>query len=185
MILTNNPIEPEGTRKEPLPSQSHRVEELRPVIGQLQSQLRDLELERAAIVKRIGIIRKTVFGLADIFGPDVINRELQDILPLQSARRSRTPLGLTDLCRQLLREVSEPLTVRQILRQLQDKSLAGLDGQRHRDNSLRVILSRLVAYGDAEELRTTEGLCAWKTTVTAGKLADVSSPTPDDKHTSQ
>ncbi|MGA8618177.1 MAG: hypothetical protein WB660_06595 [Candidatus Sulfotelmatobacter sp.] len=185
MILTNNPIEREGTDTEPLSVQSPKHEELEPVIGQLQSQLRVLKLERAAIVKRIGIIKKTVVGLADLFGSDVIKGDLQDLLPLQSAPRSRTHRGLTDLCRELLMEASEPLTVRQILRQLQDKSPGGVDRQRHPENSLRVILSRLVAYGEAEELRTKEGLCAWKATATVGKLAEESSPTANHKHTSQ
>jgi hypothetical protein len=104
------------------PSLKH--EDLEPVIGQLESQLRVLMLERAAILKRIGVIKKTVVGLVDLFGPKVINGELQDFLSLQSAPRSRTHPALTDLCRQLLREASEPLTVRQILGQLQEKSPA-------------------------------------------------------------
>jgi hypothetical protein len=184
MIVTNDPIEREGTDAEPLSVQSPKHGDLEPVIGELQHRLRVLTLERAAIVKRIGIIKKTVVGLADLFGSDVIKGALLDLQPIQSARCSRTHLGLTGLCRQLLREASEPLTVRQILRQLQDKSPGGWDRQRHPENSLRVILRRLVAYGEAEEFRTKEGLCAWKATATVGKLAEESSPTANHKHTS-
>jgi len=110
------------------------------------------------------MIKKTIVSLADLFGSDVINGELQNLLSLQSARRLRTHTGLTDLCRQLLRESSEPLTVRQILGQLQERSPVGLASHRHPLNSLRMIFKRLVAYGEAEELMTEKGLRAWRAT---------------------
>ena len=185
MIVTSDPLEREGADAEPLSVQSTKHEALGPVIGQLQNRLRVLMIERAAIVKRIGIVKKTVAGLARLCGPDVIYGELSDLLRLQSTRCSRTHPGLTDLCRELLREASEPLTVRQILRQLQDKSPGGVDRQRHPENSLRVTLKRLVAYGEVEKLRTQEGLCTWKATATVGKLAEESSPSANHKHTSQ
>jgi hypothetical protein len=185
MSVTNDSIEREGTDTEPLSVQSPKHEDLEPVIGELQHRLRVLTHERAAIVKRIGIIKKTVVGLADLFGSGVIKEALLDLQPIQSYRCSRTHLTLTALCHRLLREASEPLTVPQILQQLQDKSPSGLDRQRHPENSLRVILSRLVAYGEAEELRTKEGLRAWKATATVGKLAEESPPTANHKHTSQ
>jgi hypothetical protein len=166
MIPTNYPLEPEATGTQPIAiiSTGHDStghEEMKPVIGQLQSELRVLKLERAAILKRIAMIRKTLVSLADLFGPDVING--YHLLSLESAPHFRTHTGLTDLCRQLLRESSVPLTARQILGQLQERS-PGVAGHRHPLNSLRMILKRLVAYGEAEELLTEEGLRAWKAT---------------------
>lgn len=142
--------------------QSTMHDELSPVIGQLQGELQVLNLERAAILKRIGVIKKTIVGLADLFGSGVISGELQGLLALQSARRFRTHTGLTDLCRQLLREASEPLTAREILGQIQERSPVALAGHRHPLNSLRMILRRLVAYGEAEESLTEKGLRAWR-----------------------
>jgi len=185
MILTNHPTEGEGAGGEPLSVQSPKYEELEPVIGELQHRLRVLMLQRAAIGKRIGIIKKTVVGLADLFGSDVIKGELQDLLPLHSGPRARTRSGLTALCRQLLRETSEPLTLGEITRQLQIKSPVWLAGQRHPENSLRVILSRLVAYGEAEKVRTKDGACAWNATAADGKPEEESSPTADHEHKSQ
>ena len=169
MMPTNHPPGREGTGTEPLSVQVLKHEELEPVIGQLQSQLRVLKLERAAILKRIGMVRKTVVGLAALFGADVINGELQGLLSFQSARRLRPHPGLTDPCRQLLREVSKPLTLRQIMGQLQEKSPASLAGQRHPANAVGMILKRLVASGEAEELQTGEGLRAWISTASAGQ----------------
>jgi hypothetical protein len=161
MMPTNNSPGHEETVTEPMLVLSALHRELSPVIGQLQSELRVLQLERAAILKRIGKIKKTIVGLADVFGSDGMDGELQGFLALQSARRFRTHTGLTDLCRQLLREAPEPLTAREILGQIQERSPAGLVGHRHPLNSLRMILRRLVAYGEAEESLTEKSLRAW------------------------
>jgi hypothetical protein len=162
MTPTNESLGHAETVTEPMLVQSSMQHELSPVIGQLQSELRVLKREQAAILKRIGMIKKTIVGLADLFGSEVINGELQGLLALQSARRFRTHTGLTDLCRQLLREASEPLTAREMLGLIQARSPVGLIGHRHPLNSLRMILRRLVAYGEAEESLSEKGLRAWR-----------------------
>jgi hypothetical protein len=154
----------ERTVPEPMLVQPTAHDELSPVIGQLQSELRFLKLERAAIRKRIGIIKKTIVALADLFGSHVINGELQGLLAVQSGRRLRTRTGLTDFCRQLLKEASAPLTAREILGKIQEEFPVGLVGHRHPLNSLRMIMRRLVAYGEAEESLTEKGLRAWRAT---------------------
>lgn len=164
MMPTSESLGHAETVTEPMLVRSAMHDELSPVIGQLQSELQVLKREQAAILKRIGMIKKTIVGLADLFGSEVINGELQGLLALQSARRFRTHTGLTDLCRQLLREASEPLTARDVLGQIQERSPAGLIGHRHPLNSLRMILRRLVAYGEAEESLTEKGLRAWRAT---------------------
>lgn len=161
--MPTNDLLHESTGTDPVPVPSTRHEELEPVIAQLQSELRVLRLERAAILKRMAMIKKTLVSLADLFGSDVIDGELQRFLSLQPTRRPRTHTGLTDLCRQLLRESSEPLTARQIMGQFQQRS-TGLAEHRHPLNSLRMIFRRLVAYGEAEELLTEKGLRAWRAT---------------------
>jgi hypothetical protein len=185
MILMNHPTEVQGAGSEPLSVQPPKHEELEPVIGQLQSRLRVLKLERAAIVKRIRMIKKTIVGLADLCGSDGIKGEQQSLLPLHSGPCARRRPGLTALCRQLLRETSEPLTLGEIIRQLQIKSPVRLAGQRHPENSLRVILRRLVAYGEAQTLRTKDGACAWNATAADGKPEEEPLPTADHEHTSQ
>ena len=185
MILMNHPTERQGSGSEPLSVQPSKHEELEPVIGQLQSRLQVLKLERAAIVKRIGIIKKTIVGLADLCGSEVIKGELQALLPPHSGPRARTRPGLTALCRQLLRETSEPLTLGEIMRRLQIKSPVQLAGHRHPENSLRVILGRLVAYGEAQTLRTKDGACSWNATTADAKPEEESSPTSDHDHPSQ
>jgi hypothetical protein len=144
--------------------QSPQFDDLKPVIGCLREQLRDLRLELASILKRIMTIKKTVSGLADLFGSDVVDGGLRVLLSPEPVRRARSHPGLTDLCRQFLREASEPLTVHQILRQFQERSSAGLARHRHPAHSLRMILRRLVDYGEAEQLLTDGGVHAWRLT---------------------
>jgi hypothetical protein len=169
-MLTNSAIQREGAGTEPHTVESLPREELRPLIGRLQRELRGLKLERTALVHRIGMIKKTVTGLADLFGSDVINRELQDLLSLQSADCVRPRPGLTRLCRQVLRQASKPLTMHQIFGQLQEKSAAGLARHGHPAHSLKVILQGLVARGEAEELLTEAGLQAWRLTSNRGHV---------------
>jgi hypothetical protein len=71
-MSTNHPIGRQTAGAEPPPVQSVKHKDLEPVVDQLQSQLRILKLERTAIVQRIGTIKKTIAGLADLFGSDVI-----------------------------------------------------------------------------------------------------------------
>src|SRR5579872_5181463 len=161
------PIERETLSGEPIALLGMQHEELEPVIGQLQKQLNSLLLERAAILKRIGVVKKTVVGLADLFGNDVINKELQELLAIQSTRRQSSEPGLTHLCRQLLKGASKPLTIRQILRELREKYPASVARQRSPENSLRTILGRLVEYAEAEEVMTEEGFRAWTAAASA------------------
>jgi len=70
--MSTNPTGREAVGGELLPVQSSKHKDVEPIVGQLQSQLRVLQLERTAIAQRIGTIRKTIAGLADLFGSDVL-----------------------------------------------------------------------------------------------------------------
>ena len=71
-MSTTNPTGREAVAAQLLPVQSQKHKGVEPIVGQLQSQLRVLQLERTAIVQRIGMIKKTIAGLADLFGSDVL-----------------------------------------------------------------------------------------------------------------
>jgi hypothetical protein len=43
-----------------------------------------LQVERTAIVKRIGLITRTIAGLAEMFGADIVDEELQGLLSKRS-----------------------------------------------------------------------------------------------------
>jgi hypothetical protein len=121
------------------------------VIGRIEHELQLLLAERAAIQKRIRVIKDLIAGLAEVFGADIINGELEALLQPRSARRAnRSHPGITGLCRQILKESSEPLTARQICDMIQEKSPSVLIRTRKPTATLSVVLGRLVSYGEAE-----------------------------------
>jgi len=83
------------------------------VVERIHRELQALRTEHAAIAKRIGLIKNTITGLAEVFGPGVVGQELQSLLATEPVKRRRNR-GLTDACRELLRETSEPQTLKQI-----------------------------------------------------------------------
>jgi hypothetical protein len=128
------------------------TEDIGHVVGRVRSELRLLLLQRAAIVKRIGVIKHIIVGLADVFGTGVIDKELQDLLSKRSSpRTARSDQGLTSVCRQTLMEVSEPLTTRQLCGWIQEKNPAVLARQKQPTNSVTVVLRRLVSYGEVKD----------------------------------
>src|SRR5437868_1882802 len=50
------------------------------VIRAAQRELRELLRERAEIMKRIGTVKQTIVGLANMFGDDVLDEEMLDLV---------------------------------------------------------------------------------------------------------
>ena len=139
-----------------------KTEDLDRIISWIQEELRGLRLEHSAILKRIGVIKKTVSGLADVFGPSVLTEEMRGLLSVRTVSRDHSRPGPTSLCRQLLQESSEPLTIREIVGRIQEKHPGALAHHRDPAVSLRIVLRRLVTYREADEVLTIRGLRAWK-----------------------
>jgi hypothetical protein len=144
------------------------------VVGRLQKHLQLLLVEQTELLKRIRLIRHTVAGLADIFGSDIINQELKRLLRIHGCRvgrRSRP--GLTEACRRVLREASQPITVRQLCDRIRHDDPALF--ARHKDlrTSVTVVLTRLVSYGEAlDDLNERDG----RTWLWSGKANEGTNP---------
>jgi len=76
------------------------------VFSSATRELHELLQRRAELVKRIGDIKKTLIGLANLFGDSVLTDEMLSVLDRKSA--SRQP-GLARACRMLLMESDKPL----------------------------------------------------------------------------
>jgi hypothetical protein len=50
------------------------------VLKSAHEELRVLLKQRAEIMKRIGTVKQTIVGLANMFGEDVLNEELLDLI---------------------------------------------------------------------------------------------------------
>jgi len=154
---------------EPLPP-----EDLTKLVTSIQTELRELAEKRTAISRRITAVKNTILGLAELFGSNVLSPELQNLLSIRPAS-SELHYGLTDLCRDLLRTRSpEPLTVQAFLHHAQEKFPEKMLVHKHPATSVRVVLKRLVDYGEAVEVLTETGVKAWSAAAGSVLREDVS-----------
>ena len=69
------------------------------VVKAAHEELRQLLKQRAEIMKRIGTVKQTIVGLANLFGEDVLTDELLELMDRKS--NGRQP-GFTKACRMVL-----------------------------------------------------------------------------------
>jgi hypothetical protein len=132
------------------------------VIGRLQQHLQLLLVEQTALLKRIRLIRHTVAGLSDIFGPNILNEELRRLLCQQGRRvRERSHPGLTETCRRILMKVSQPLTVRQLCDAIRHDDPDLFARHKNLTASVAVVLKRLESYGEVLDVLNERGGRTW------------------------
>jgi chorismate mutase len=129
------------------------------VIRQAHGELRQLLQQRAEVMKRIGTVKQTIAGLANLFGDGVLNEELLELVDRKS--NGRQP-GFTKACRMVLMEAGRPLSARDVCDQIQERIPQMLS--RHKDPmaSVTTVLNRLVEYGEAQAVLLNNGRRAWR-----------------------
>lgn len=129
------------------------------VVKAAHEELRQLLKQRAEIMKRIGTVKQTIVGLANLFGDEVLTDELLELIDRKS--NGRQP-GFTKACRMVLMESERPLGAREVCEQIQRKIPPVL--LRHKDPlaSVTTVLNRLVEYGEARTVIRENGRRAWQ-----------------------
>jgi hypothetical protein len=129
------------------------------VIRQAHEELRQLLRQRAEVMRRIGTIKQTITGLANLFGDSVLDDELLELVDRKS--NGRQP-GFTKACRMILMEAKRALSARDVCDRIQEKMPPMLE--RHKDPmaSVTTVLNRLVAYGEARAVSLENGRRAWE-----------------------
>ena len=140
------------------PSDSYDVGHVQEVIRQVHGELRGLMQQRADVVKRIGTVKQTITGLANLFGEGVLNEELMELVDRKNGGRHP---GFTKACRMILMEAGRPMSARDICECFQQKMPSLLE--RHKDPmvSVTTVLNRLVDYGEAQAVFSGNGRRAW------------------------
>jgi hypothetical protein len=140
------------------PVDRYDVGHVQEVIRQAHDELRQLLQQRAEIMKRIGTVKQTISGLANLFGDGVLNEELMELVDRKNSGRQP---GFTKACRMILMEAGRAMTARDICEYFQEKIPALL--ARHKDPmaSVTTVLNRLVEYGEAEAV-VVNSRRAWK-----------------------
>lgn len=145
------------------------------VIGRAAQELRQLLQERAEIMKRIGTIKQTLLGLAQVFGDSVLDPEL---LTLLGRGAPRPQPGFTRACRTILMESKAPLEARQACRELQLRFPELFE--RHKDPvaSITTVFNRLVNYSEARSSIGANGRRVWEWIGEARQVAVSDLPVP-------
>src|SRR5690349_12232849 len=138
---------------------NHGDAHVQEVVRAAHEELRQLIKQRAEIMKRIGTVKQTIVGLANLFGDDVLSDELLELVDRKT--NGRQP-GFTKACRMVLMEAGRPLGAREVCELIQQKVPPIL--ARHKDPlaSVTTVLNRLVEYGEARTLVRENGRRAWQ-----------------------
>jgi hypothetical protein len=133
---------------------------VRRIIDDAKKELKELIEQRASITRRIATTKRTITGLASVFGDAALQEEL---LEFKDRRRCVTnrQSGFTRACRLLLMETKGPISRHELCEKLQlnDRGLAS----RHKSllASVTTVLNRLVNYGEVRAIEV-DGKRAWE-----------------------
>src|ERR1700728_2366394 len=129
------------------------------VVRQAHEELRQLLQQRAEVMRRIGTVKQTIVGLANLFGDSVLSDDLLELVDRKSSGRQP---GFTKACRMVLMDSKYALSARDVCDRIQEKIPPML--ARHKDPmaSVTTVLNRLVAYGEARAVALENGRRAWQ-----------------------
>jgi hypothetical protein len=129
------------------------------VVKAAHDELRQLMQRRAEIMKRIGTVKQTIAGLANLFGDELLSDDLLELIDRKP--NGRQP-GFTKACRAVLMEARRPLGAREVCDHLDKRAPDIL--ARHKDPlaSVTTVLNRLVDYGEARSLTNDRGRRVWE-----------------------
>ncbi len=135
------------------------AESVRAVVRSAEQELHQLLEQRAQIMKRIGAVKQTLAGLANLFGDWVLDDELL-------AKLDRKPLvprsGFTRACRLVLMNAATPLGARQICDELLKKFPEACSRHKNLYASVTTVLARLVDYSEAQTFLQRDGHRVWQ-----------------------
>jgi hypothetical protein len=146
------------------------------VARQVQIELRELLRQRSAVMRRIGTVKRTVAGLAAMFGNESLSPDLLELMD-GGARVRRT--GFTRTVRAILMESDAVMSAREVCDRINERDPEMLT--RHKDPlaSVTTVLNRLVAYGEAQRVQSGAHKCSWQW---ASELGGTSMPKADAPH---
>jgi hypothetical protein len=129
------------------------------VVKAAHEELLQLLVQRSEIMKRIGTLKQTIAGLADLFGDSVLG---DDLLELMGRKPNGRQSGFTKACRRVLMGIHRPVGASEVCVQLERQAPEIMS--RHKDPlaSVTTVLNRLVSYGEARSLSNERGRRVWE-----------------------
>lgn len=127
------------------------------VVRRAEQELHQLIRERAEITKRIGTVKRTIVGLAKLFGDGISDVVLLDF---DHKKTSRQP-GITSTCRRVLMDATRPMSAREVCDKIQRAIPDFLTRNKAPISAIITTLSRLVEYGEATVMPGDHGQRVW------------------------
>lgn len=124
-----------------------------------QESLRQLFRERAEIASRIGTIKRTIAGLAKVFGDDLLNDELTELV---DGNKTNRHTRCTNACRTILMQCGCALSAQEVRDLVQQRIPVALRHHKNPLASVTTILNRLVKSGEALTFHREDGLRVWR-----------------------
>jgi len=165
LIPSEQNISPSAEQFDQMASLPPNITGARQVINLARSELRGLMREREAIIKRITVLRQTIAGLVEIFGPDGVSEEHLDLVKPPRRHRGNS---LTQICRSVLAKSSEPLTAHELVEGIRAADVTLIQRQKNPIASVSSILGRLASYGEVRSAVAGSGRRQWVRTKTDG-----------------
>jgi hypothetical protein len=128
------------------------------VVRRAEQELRQLIEERTEIRKRIGSVKRTIVGLAKLFGDDILDDVLLDFV--DHKKGSRQP-GITSACRRVLMDATRPMSARDVCDEIQRTVPDFLARNKDPMATISTILYRLKDYGEATASLGDRGQRVW------------------------
>jgi len=129
------------------------------LIEEMHREFRSLMLQKAVLARRIGTIKQTIKGLANLLGEDIAGEELSDRVARKSSTRTR---GFTKTCRLVLMEANCPMISQEVREEIERRNPALLAHHKDPLSSVTTVLSRLTRYGEARVVVREHGQRAWE-----------------------
>src|SRR5207237_5348046 len=129
------------------------------VLRELRDLLQSLTRERREIVRRMCAIKQTIVGLASLYGDEVLDDELLELI---DRKRPRRRVGLTKACRMVLIQAGRRITTREVCDRIFSESPALLMSHKDPKASIHTLLSRLAEYGEAKAVADEKGRRLWQ-----------------------
>lgn len=142
------------------------VDSVQNTMRHLRDELAQLLEQRTAVMRRIAGAKRTIVGLASLFGDNALDDNLRELVGMGTAKR--TP-GLTNMCRTVLMEADRGLTVQDVMEEVCAHNPALLAGHKNAIASLNTILNRLVHSGEAQHVLLNNRKRGWQWVVDADK----------------
>lgn len=147
-----------GQKTSSVPTERYNNGHVQEVIRQAHQELRQLLQQRTEVMRRIATVKRTISDLANLCGDGVLSDEVMEMVDRKTKRRQA---GFTKACRMILMEAGDAMRAGDICDSLHQKMPLLL--ARHKDpiSSVTTVLNRLVQYGEARAVLSSNGTRAW------------------------